>query len=72
MGIMKNLDYEELWDSFTSGERRAVLESIWHGRQRYNHEQTYASWKELPVPIREDLADVDWEFALGRRFSARN
>jgi hypothetical protein len=65
----KPYNCEELWDSFSASERRTILESIWNGRQRYNENQQYARWGTLPPPVQDDLRDVDWEFALGRRFS---
>jgi hypothetical protein len=68
----KPYNCEELWDSFSWNERRAVLESIWNGKQRYNQEQTRVRWGMLPPPVQDDLRDVDWEFALGRRFAHRS
>jgi hypothetical protein len=67
--MSKPYDYEELWDSFNSYERRAILMNIWHGRQRYNEQQIYTVWTNLPAEVRADLRDVDWEFSLGHRFS---
>jgi hypothetical protein len=67
--MSKPYNYEELWDSFSASERRSILESIWNGRQRFNEEQVYARWGVLPPPVQDDLRDVDWEFALGRRFA---
>lgn len=65
----KPLDFEELWDSFSVAERHAVISNIWH-RHHFTSDMRVVEWKALPQLIRDELAQVDWEFTLGRRFHA--
>lgn len=67
--MSKPYDYEELWDSFTNTEREAVLGSIWPGI-RVTDAMHRSRWSVLPIEVKKGLADIDWEFALGRRFHA--
>ena len=66
----KSLDYEELWDSFTEEERRALLSNLPRHITRYDKE-LHKQWRFLPVVLRIELSAVDWEFSLGRRFASR-
>ena len=66
----KSLDYEELWDSFTEEERRALLSNLPTHIERYE-KQLHKQWKFLDVTLRIELTAVDWEFSLGRRFNGK-
>jgi hypothetical protein len=68
--MKKPLDYEELWDSFTEEERRALLSNLPPHITRYDA-QLHKQWRFLDVTLRIELSAVDWEFSLGRRFASR-
>ena len=67
--MKKPLDHEELWNSFTQSERKTILSNLPAHISRYDN-QKHLQWRFLDVALRIELAAVDWEFALGRRFAS--
>lgn len=60
----KPLDYPDLWDSFTEGERRAMVLGV----PGADTDLWKRPWDKLPVWFRQALLKLDWEFMLGKRF----
>ena len=68
--MSKPYDYAELWDSFTEEERTAVLSNLASWRDLYGNAITL-KWRHCPTTMKFELQAIDWEFALGRRFTSR-
>jgi len=68
---MKKLDHEELWDSFTRGERHALFVQISY-KKSYDLTPEIPSrkWRDLPTTLKFELQALDWEFSLGKRFAS--
>lgn len=67
--MKKPLDHEELWDSFTHGERTALLRNLPSYLKRYDGAEN-KQWRFLDVALRIELSALDWEFNLGKRFAS--
>lgn len=69
--MSKQLDHEELWDSFTWGERQAIFIQVPpKAEYRLTPEVCARKWRNLPTTLKLELGVINWEFSLGRRFAS--
>jgi hypothetical protein len=68
MRSQKPLDYEELWDSFRTAERIALLNMLLASDIQGDQPPYSSPWAKLEKVTKAALLRLDWEFCLGKKF----